>query len=279
MVPMARVGEDAPHPSGVAWNPATGWIDASALEGADVVVHLAGESLVSLRWTRAKKERILQSRVRGTQQVARAISSLETPPRLFLCASGVGYYPPSLTRTHREGDAPGEGFLSRTAVGWEEAARLAGNVPAVSLRFGVVLDPAGGALGSMLLPFRCGLGGRMGSGRQWFPWVAAPEVPLVVDHLIRLSPPPSGPVNVVAPHPVTNREFTRALAASLGRPAFLPAPAWAIRLALGEAGEQMLLASWRAEPSFLERSGYRFRYPDLPSCLDELLSGKDRRGR
>ena len=271
VVPLVRVGEDGPVESGVAWNPSTGWIDREGMERSDVLVHLGGENIARGRWSRARKERIRHSRVEGTSQIARALSSLRHPPRHFLCASAIGYYPPSTTRAHREEDPPGAGFLSRICEQWEAAAMEARDIPVTLMRFGVVLDPAGGALGGMLMPFLAGFGGRMGHGRQWLSWIGVTEIGPVIDHLLRLPDPPTGPVNLVAPHPVTNAEFTRILGARLRRPAWCAVPATAIRLVLGEMGEEMLLSSWKVEPRFLVRSGYTFRHPDLRSCLDALL--------
>ena len=273
VVPIRRVPADCPCAPAVAWNPATGWFDPEPMEDADLVIHLAGESVSAGRWTAARKRRIRDSRIQGTRQLVEAMTRLRRPPQKFFCASAVGLYGLSPEREYVETDPAGEGFLPTVAVEWEAAAMAAAqaDIPTTLLRFGVVLDPAGGALGKMLPPFRWGLGGRIGDGRQYFPWIAGPEVPPIVEFLSDRSESVSGPINLVAPQPVTNAEFVRTLARCLNRPAWLPLPASVVRLLFGEMGQEMLLSGCRAKPQVLQDEGYRFRYPSLDSCLRAVL--------
>jgi uncharacterized protein len=262
----------APPPGDVVWDPATGHVaDPARLDGLDAVVHLAGENIASGRWTQARKARIRESRVRGTRLLAEALARLPHPPRALVCASAVGYYGDRGEEVLREESPPGTGFLAEVCRDWEAAAdpaRRAG-IRVVALRTGLVLSPAGGALARLLPVFRLGLGGRLGSGRQYASWIAIDDVVGAILHLLE-SDAVTGPVNLVAPHPVTNREFTAALGRALRRPALLAVPAWALRIALGEtAGE--LLASVRAEPAKLRGAGYAFRHPDVEEALRALL--------
>ncbi|HKB06962.1 MAG TPA: TIGR01777 family oxidoreductase [Candidatus Polarisedimenticolia bacterium] len=261
-----------PGENGIAWNPATGILEAPALEGFDAVIHLAGESIASGRWTHAKKARIRDSRVVGTALLADRIAGLSRPPGVLLCASAIGFYGHRGDETLREDSAPGKDFLGRVCRDWEAAAEPAARkgVRVVRLRFGVILSPLGGALAKMLTPFRLGLGGPIGDGRQYMSWIAIDDA---VDSLLhaltaKLSP---GPVNIVSPNPATNAEFTQTLGRVLGRPAFMPMPAFAARLAFGEMADALLLSSQRVAPDRLVASGYAFRYPALEPALRHLL--------
>ena len=261
-----------PGEKGIAWNPAAGILDAKTLEGFEAVVHLAGESIASGRWTHAKKARIRDSRVVGTALLADRIAGLPRPPGVLLCASAIGFYGNRGDETLREDSPPGKDFLGRVCRDWEAASEPAARkgVRVVRLRFGVILSPAGGALAKMLTPFRLGLGGPIGDGRQYMSWIAIDDA---VDSLLHALTPklPAGPVNIVSPNPATNAEFTRTLGRVLGRPAFLPMPAFAARLAFGEMADALLLSSQRVAPDRLVASGYAFRYPALEQALRHLL--------
>ncbi|HET6371526.1 MAG TPA: TIGR01777 family oxidoreductase [Nitrospiria bacterium] len=256
----------------VQWDPARGEIDRAALEGSDVVIHLAGESIASGRWTKAKKERIYRSRVDGTRLLVQTLLQLERPPKTLLCASAIGFYGERGSEPMTEENGSGSFFISGLCRDWEEAARpaLDAGIRVVNLRFGIVLSAADGALAKMLLPFRLGLGGKIGSGGQYMSWVSIDDVVGVIQHAIKTETL-SGPVNVVAPEPVTNEDFTKTLGRVLGRPTFFPIPAFAARLAFGEMADELLLASTRVEPLKLQKSGYPFRHPRLEGALRALL--------
>lgn len=273
VLPIVRVHSDQSSKTGAAWNPQSGWFDLNRMEKADVVIHLAGDNIAKGRWTLAKKERIRASRVNGTTQLAKALSHLRLPPRHFFCASAVGFYGNSKSQPRTETDAAGKGFLASVCVDWENATLPAtrAGIPTKLLRFGAILDPAGGALGKMLLPFRLGLGGRLGSGKQFFPWIAAPEIPQIIEFLAQQPASSLAPVNVVAPQIVTNGEFTQALAQHLRRPAWIPVPEFVIRSAFGEMGREMLLSGCPALPQELVEKGYLFRYPTLDACFKAIL--------
>lgn len=273
VVPVVRAGSGA---GACAWNPADGTIDAAALEGVDAIVHLAGENIGSGRWSDAKKKRIVESRVAGTSLIARTAAGLKRPPRVLVCASAVGFYgargdapdEPALDETA----APGDDFLADVCRQWEaaaEPARAAG-IRVAHARFGVILDPRGGALAKMLLPFKMGVGGVVGSGRQWMSWVALDDVLGALEHAIATEGL-AGPFNVVAPGAVTNAGFTKALGRALGRPTIFPMPAFAARLAFGEMADALLLTGQRVRPARLEAAGYRFRHPEIEGALRHML--------
>jgi uncharacterized protein (TIGR01777 family) len=263
-----------PGPGALPWDPAARSIPTPALEGFDVVVHLAGET-IARRWNAETKARIRNSRVQGTRLLCEALAQLVKPPRVLLCASAIGYYGDRGETILREESAPGTGFLAEVCQAWEAAAAPAvqRGIRVVYLRFGVVLSAAGGALAKMLTPFRLGVGGVVGTGKQYMSWVALDDV-LGVIHYALSTETLHGPVNVVAPQPVTNQEFTRALGKVLGRPTLLPMPAFAARLAFGEMADALLLASTRVVPARLLAAGYAFRYPALADALRHLL-GKE----
>jgi uncharacterized protein (TIGR01777 family) len=247
-------------------------VDAVSLEGLDAFVHLAGENIAAGRWTAARKEAIRNSRVMGTRLLCDALAGLSRPPKTLLCASAIGYYGDRWEDTLTEESPAGKGFLPEVCREWEAAAEPAAKkgIRVVHLRFGVVLTPAGGALARMLPPFRAGLGGTLGSGRQYVSWVALDDLPGIVLHALTREEL-RGPVNAVAPRPVTNREFTEALGKILSRPTFFPVPALALRVAFGEMADALLLASARVFPRRLEETGYRFRFPELHAALRHLL--------
>ncbi len=256
----------------VSWDPAGRTLDSKALEGFDAIVHLAGERLVPGRWTEARKARIRDSRVNSTRLLSETIGRLEHPPRALICASAVGYYGDRGDALLRDDDSPGHDYLAELCRAWEAAADPAARkgVRLVQHRFGVILSARGGALRKMLIPFKLGLGGRLGDGRQHMSWIALDDVLGAIEHAL-LTTALRGPVNTVAPHPVTNAEFTRTLGRVLGRPTLFPMPALAARLAFGEVADALLLASQRVEPARLLASGYRFRFPDLEPALRHLL--------
>lgn len=255
------------------WDPRGGQIDTDALVGTDAVVHLAGENIAAGRWTAAQKERILKSRTEGTRLVAESIARMDPAPKCLISASAIGIYGDRGDARLDESAAPGDGFLSDVVQEWEAAcqpARDAG-IRVVNLRFGVILSPDDGALAKMLLPFKLGAGGRVGSGDQYWSWVAIDDVAAAIVYALE-DDQLTGPVNVVAPNPVTNREFTKTLGRVLRRPTIAPLPAFVARIMLGEMADELLLASARVEPSCLVKSNFEFAYPDLEPCLRHLLS-------
>ena len=254
----------------IAWNPDKGEIDGPALEGIDVVINLAGESITG-RWTREKKQRIRDSRLNGTRLLASALSKLASPPRTFLCASAVGIYGDRGDETLTESSAAGTGFLAELGTEWEREANRAAEsgIRVVNLRFGVVLDREGGALEAMLRPFRLGVGGVLGSGRQYMSWITREDTARAIAHTLRSEL--SGPVNIVAPAPSTNRDFTRSLAAAVRRPAIIPVPGFALRALFGEMADEALLSSARVIPQALLADRFEFKHPDLATALQNAL--------
>jgi hypothetical protein len=255
----------------VRWDPAAGSIDAGGLEGHDTVVHLAGENIAG-RWSAAKKQRIVSSRVGGTRLLAEALAKLSRRPRALICASAIGYYGNRGDEKLREDSPPGRGFLAESCIAWEAAAKPAADagLRVAHLRIGVVLHPSGGALKQMLLPFKLGLGGVVGSGQQYMSWIALDDLVAIIQHALA-NEALRGPANAVAPNPVTNREFTQALGKVVSRPTILPMPAFGVRLLFGEMGDELLLSSARVEPARLAASGFRFAYPQLEGALRHLL--------
>lgn len=260
-------------PSGEArmgWDPARP-LAPESVAGFDAVVHLAGESIVG-RWTEAKKRRIRESRVQGTRNLAEGLAAARQRPRLLISASAIGYYGDRGEETLREDSPSGNGFLPEVCREWEAAVKPAANagIRTVQMRFGLVLSRSGGALQKMLFPFRMGVGGNMGNGRQWWSWVDIDDLVGAVQHVIKTDTL-RGAVNVVAPTPVRNAEFTKTLASVLSRPAILPMPAFAARLVFGQMGDELLLASQRVEPAKLMANGYAFQKPDLQRALSAIL--------
>lgn len=251
----------------ILWSPSTGELDVQALEGVDAVIHLAGES-IDQRWTEERKRRILESRRAGTRLLAEGLASLERPPRVWLSASAVGFYGDRGDAALDEGSEAGSGFLAEVCQAWEEAAAPArdAGIRVVHPRLGVVLTAAGGALDRMLTPFKMGLGGRVGSGEQYQSWVALEDVLGALYHMLfdaRLE----GPVNVTAPHPVTQRDFASTLGRVLWRPSVVPLPAFAVRTLFGEMGESLLLEGARVLPARLQATGFRFVFRELEEVL------------
>ncbi len=255
----------------ISWDPLKP-ISPEAVSGFDAVIHLAGESIAA-RWTPTKKAQIHDSRVLGTTHLAEALAEAADKPHVFICSSAIGYYGDRGEEVLRENSAPGTGFLPDVCRKWEEATQpaTAAGIRTVQMRTGVVLSRRGGALGKMLTPFKMGVGGRIGDGRQWMSWIDVQDMVGAIHHILKTDLL-HGPVNMVAPKPVTNTEFTKTLAGVLGRPAIFPLPAFAVKLAFGEMGETVLLGSQRVEPSQLVGSGYPFRFRELRASLEHVLS-------
>lgn len=257
----------------IPWSPERGTLDAAALEGVDGVVHLAGEPILG-RWTAAKRTRIRDSRVSGTALIARTLAGLARKPSVLLCITGSGYYGDRGDERLTEESTPGTGFLADVCREWEAAAlpaRAAG-VRVVYLRTGLALARDGGLLGTLLLPFRLGLGGPIGRGARYWSWIAIDDLVEVFRFALE-SPNLSGAFNTVAPHPVTNAEFARSLGRVLSRPTMIPVPPAALRLVFGrEAANEAMLASARLVPARLIAAGFRFRYPDLEAALRHILN-------
>lgn len=266
----------APAAGEVFWNPAIGSIEMPGLEGMDAVVHLAGENIAE-RWTAEKKARIRDSRVNGTRFLSDSLARLAQSPQVLVCASAIGYYGDRGAERLTEDSAPGSGFLAEVCREWEGAAEPARQrgIRVVHLRTGIVLSPTGGALAKMIPPFRMGVGGRIGSGNQYMSWIAMDDLVGIFHHVLTTETL-HGPVNAVAPHPVTNLEFTTTLGRVLARPTVFPMPAFAARLAFGEMANDLLLASAHVEPTRLLNAGYAFRYPELEGALRHVL-GKEGR--
>ncbi|MBI4323331.1 MAG: TIGR01777 family protein [Candidatus Omnitrophica bacterium] len=248
--------------------------DPAALDGVEAVVHLAGENIIG-RWTPEKKTRIRDSRVNGTRVLAESLARLAPPPQVLVCASAVGYYGDRGEERLQEDSPAGSGFLAEVCREWEAATLPAvqQGIRVVNLRIGMVLSPQGGALAKMFPAFRLGLGGCLGSGRQYLSWIALDDLLEAITFALA-APNLRGPVNAVAPTPVTNRAFTKTLGRLLGRPTLCPVPAFAARLVFGEMAQELLLASARVMPAALLASGFAFRYPDLDGALRHLV-GKD----
>lgn len=256
------------RPAVASWNPATGELDARALGRVDAVLHLAGENIAAGRWTTARKAAIAESRGPATERLARALAALPERPRVLVAASATGIYGDRGDEELDERSSPGTGFLADVARAWEsgtEPAARAG-IRVVNLRIGMVLDPRGGALRRMLPPFRFGLGGRLGHGRQWTSWITLTDL-LAVVRFVLAREDLAGPVLAVAPEPVTNRAFTNALARALHRPAFLPVPAWVLRTLFGAMADALLLSSQRARPARLLGAGHAFAHGAIDAAM------------
>ena len=281
--PTTQIGPESAGGFDVSWNPETGALGGAAV-GADAVVHLSGASVAVKRWSLKRKEVLLSSRINTTRALVAALGRMSAKPAVLISASAVGYYGDRGDEILTEESSAGDDFPARLAKGWEQEAQKAetfGTRVALA-RFGVILAREGGALPMMMAPFRFGLGGRIGSGKQWVAWISLADVVGALLRLLSGTPirgavqfaPISGPVNVVSPEPVTNAEFTEELARAMHRPALIPAPAFVLRLALGEMADALLMASQRAVPKKLVESGYQFQHPDLGSALAAALQGR-----
>jgi uncharacterized protein (TIGR01777 family) len=265
MVRGAVTGEDQ-----ISWDPGKP-IAPEKVSGFDAVIHLAGESIVG-RWTYDKKKKIRDSRVAGTTALAEALAHAKDKPQVLVCSSAIGYYGDRGSEVLNEESAPGSGFLPDVCREWEAATKAAidAGIRTVQIRTGVVLSPTGGALGKMLMPFKMGVGGKIGDGCQWMSWIDVQDMVGAIHHILK-SDLLQGPVNMVAPKPVTNAEFTKTLANVLSRPAIFPVPRFVVQLAFGEMGETVLLGSQRVEPAQLVASGYPFRFSELRASLENIL--------
>jgi hypothetical protein len=275
---VVRLVRRAPRaPDEARWDPAAGTIDAAALEGVDAAVNLSGENLAGGRWTESRKALLRSSRIGPTRLLAGTIARLKTKPRVLVSVSAIGYYGDRGSAWLTEAEPPAGDFLGRLTADWEKAAEPAAQagLRVVHPRLAVVLAPAGGALGEMLLPFKAGIGSRLGPGTQYLSWVAIDDVVAAIHHLLgRVDL--DGPVNVAAPEPVTNAEFTEALGRVLGRPTVMRVPAFALRLAFGEMADATLLASMRVRSDRLLASGFRFRFPTLEAAFHHVLASHAR---
>ena len=256
----------------IRWEPPGGSLDLPAMEGADAVDHLAGASIAGGRWSAERKQILRSSRIDATRHLVAGLAKLKQKPRVFICSSAIGYYGDRGEENLTESSAPGNDFLASLCREWEAEAGKAeqSGIRAVMLRFGIVLARQGGALQRLLPPFRLGLGGRLGSGRQWMSWLTLDEAVGFIRQAIENSSV-RGPVNAVSPNPVTNSEFTSVLAAVLHRPALFPAPRFVLHLALGEMADSLLFSSQRVMPQKLQSLGYSFRFSALKPALESVL--------
>jgi len=258
--------------SEIEWSPDRYSIALARLEGFDAAVHLAGEGIASGRWDEEKKRKIRESRVKGTKLLSDALANLARPPKTLISASAIGYYGNRGDELLTEASQPGDDFLAGVCVEWENATAHAAEkgIRVVNTRFGVILDSQGGALAKMLTPFRMGVGGKVGSGKQWMSWIALDDVIGAIEYVLA-SETVKGPVNFVAPNPVRNAEFTKTLGRVLSRPTIFPIPAFGARLVFGEMADALLLSSQRVEPAELKNVGYQFRHPRLKGELNSIL--------
>jgi len=259
------VRRKAAAPDEISWDPKNGTIDIAALEGVDAVIHLAGANVGDHRWTKKYRAEILNSRLLGTTTIAQAVSTVK--PKVFISGSAIGFYGETGNRAVNESDRGGDDFLAAVCREWEAAADLAGDTRTVKIRTGLVLEPTGGALGRMLPLFRFGLGGKIGSGKQWWSWITLHDEIRAICHLLESDV--SGPINLTSPNPVTNQEFTAALARALHRPALFPVPGIALKTVLGGFSTE-ILGSKKVLPTALTESGFTFDYPHLVNALEEL---------
>jgi uncharacterized protein (TIGR01777 family) len=256
----------------VKWNPEAGSIEAAKMEGFDAVVHLAGENIAGKRWSEEQKRKIRDSRVKGTRLLAETLAGLQRPPKVLVSASAIGFYGNRGDEALTEDSKPGTDFLSNVCKEWEEAAEPAARkgIRVVFIRTGIVLSKDGGAIAKMLMPFKMGVGGKIGDGRQYMSWIALSDECRVILHAIETESI-KGPVNSVAPNPVRNAEFTKAMGAALHRPTIFPMPAFAARIALGEMADALLLSSAKVLPKRLMQSGFKFDHTDIHETLKSIL--------
>lgn len=269
---LCLVRRASEHSHEIPWDPEEGIKDPQRLEGVDAVVHLAGENISGRRWTAAFKEKIRKSRSVGTQVLAEALARLERKPKVFVSASAIGYYGSADTGSLDEQSPPGDDFLARVCQAWEAATKPAidAGIRVANCRFGMILDAKGGALAKMLLPFKMGAGGVIGSGTQMWSWISTEDVVRGILHVIE-TPEIEGPLNLVTPNPVSNREFTKTLGRVLRRPTIFPMPAFAARIAFGEMADALILASQSVDSTRLTSTGFHFKHPELENCLRTIL--------
>jgi uncharacterized protein (TIGR01777 family) len=256
----------------IEWDTESGFAEPENLEGTDAVIHLAGEP-ISSRWTEEKKKKIRDSRIQGTRSVVEALSGLKTKPKVLISASGIGYYGDRGDDVMTEMSGPGDTFLAKVCRDWEAEARRAEDlgIRTVLLRTGILLSKHGGALAEMLTPFKFGVGGVVGSGKQWMSWLALEDIIAIYNRVLE-DESMRGALNAVAPNPVTNEEFTKALGSVLYRPTILPLPEFAVNLIFGEMGNALLLDSTRVIPKRLEQAGFKFRFTDLTTAINHELA-------
>lgn len=264
--------EGESYEDSIRWNPESGLVNPARMEGVDAVVHLAGENIASGRWTDDLKRRILNSRVQGTKSLVESLSKIEKRPSTFICASAIGFYGDRGETVMSEDSPAGEGFLADVCQAWEAEAMQAEalGMRVVCVRIGVVLSPKGGALARMLLPFKMGVGGNVGNGKQYWSWIGLNDLVRIFAYCLD-NDQLSGPVNAVSPHPLTNAAFTKVVGSVLHRPTLFPLPAFMARLVLGEMANELLLSSTRVNPSKLLKSGFAFEQPELNQCLEHEL--------
>ena len=268
-----RLVRSSPRANEIEWHPNQEQVDMTRLGGFDAVINLAGENIAESRWTDEQKRKIHDSRVKGTHLLSKEMAGLDPRPKVFLCASATGIYGNRGDEILTEESQPGSGFLADVCREWEQATEpaAAAGVRVVNLRFGPILAREGGMMSKLLTPFKMGVGGKVGSGKQYISWIAIDDV-VAAMKLALADESLRGPLNMVSPNPVTNEEFTRALGQALSRPTIMSMPAFAARLAFGEMADEMLLTSQRVEPKKLENIGYAFRYAELGSALQHLLT-------
>ena len=256
----------------IRWNPESGLINPARMEGVDAVVHLAGENIASGRWTDDLKRRILNSRVQGTKSLVESLAKIEKRPSTFICASAIGFYGDRGETIMAEDSPAGKGFLADVCQAWEAEAMQAEalGMRVVCVRIGVVLSPKGGALARMLLPFKMGMGGNVGNGKQYWSWIGLNDLVRIFAYCLD-NDQLSGPVNAVSPQPLTNAEFTKVVGSVLHRPTLFPLPAFMAKLVLGEMANELLLYSTRVNPGKLLKSGFAFEQPELKQCLEHEL--------
>ena len=264
---VLRIGRTARQEGDIVWDPMEGNLDPALIEAVDAVVNLAGETIEG-RWTAKKKKKILESRVKGTQLLSQTFQRLDTPPKIFVSSSASGFYGDRGEEILTESSTAGNGFLADVCKAWEAAADTSSETRLAIARTGVVFDPSGGALQKLLIPIRLFFGGPLGGGKQWWPWITLADEVKALIHMIDTDI--EGPVNLVSPQPLRNKELTKQIAKALKRPAFIPAPAFALRALLGEMADGLLLSSSRILPEALEKSGFQFSSPDLQSALESL---------
>ncbi len=262
-------------PGSAYWNPECSDMELETLEDYDAVVHLAGESIAG-RWTKEKKEKIENSRVKGTKLIAGSLAKLDNKPGVLIAASAIGIYGDRGDEILNESSSSGSGFLADVALRWEEALEPAAKagIRVVKLRIGMVLGKDGGALGKMLLPFKIGMGGVIGSGNQYWSWISIYDLIGIILYAIQ-NKKLNGPINAITPKPVTNREFTKTLGRVLGRPTIFPLPAFVARGIMGEMARETMLASTRVVPEKLTAAGYTFSYPELENALTHILGANE----
>ncbi len=272
-VAISKILRENPNGNGVSWKPESGKWDTAFSDGIDGFVHLAGENIASGKWTKVKKEKIRSSRVEGTKKLCKHILELPTPPSVFICASAIGFYGDRGMEFLNENSSRGTGFLPDVCVDWEEATDsiTKAGIRVVNVRFGIVLSSDGGALAKMLTPFNVGMGGKVGSGKQYMSWVAIDDVTGAIYHALTTDTL-KGPVNVTSPNPVTNKEFTNTLGRVLKKPTVMPMPAFAAKLAFGKMANDLLLASTKVAPKKLVETGYNFQNPELENTLRHILN-------